>query len=60
MVAAGCDHAYPTTNQFGRHHRQAIVPILRPTVFDRHILAFDVASFFQAKAERAHNVGELV
>ena len=33
-----------------------IVLALQPVVFDRYVLAFDIAGFFKAFAERAHTV----
>jgi hypothetical protein len=33
---------------------------LAPAIFDRHILALDIAGFFQALKERAHKVREQV
>ena len=38
-------------NQIGRQRRQPIDLVVGPAVFDRHILALDVASVFQALAE---------
>jgi hypothetical protein len=43
---------HPTANQLDRQRRQAVVLILGPAVFDRHVLALDVAGFFQAQTER--------
>ena len=37
------DHGDLPANQFGRQRRQPIDLILRPAVFDRHILALDIA-----------------
>jgi hypothetical protein len=34
-------------NEIGRHRRQAIIVALRPAVFDCHVLALDIAGFFQ-------------
>ena len=39
------NHGHPTMNQISRHCRQPISSTLRPTVFDRHVLAIDVAGF---------------
>src|SRR5262249_19739662 len=36
------------TNQIGGQSRQSIVLVLRETVFNRDVLAFDIARFFQA------------
>jgi hypothetical protein len=39
------NHGYLAAHQIGHHHRQAVVSIIRPAVFDQNILAIDVASF---------------
>src|SRR5262249_4068177 len=39
-------------DQIGGQCRQPVVLTFRPTVFDPHILAFDIARFLQALAER--------
>ena len=55
---AGRDnHAHLTTNQIGGQRRQAIVVILGETVFDRYVLAIDVARFLQPLPERRHAKG---
>jgi hypothetical protein len=46
------DYCDLSTNQIGRQGRQSIQLAIRPAVFDRNILAFDVADFPQASAER--------
>ena len=46
-----------TANKIGNKRRQPIVLALRPTVFGRYILAFDVAAFLQALMECCHRVG---
>ena len=43
-----CDHGDPSANQIGRQRRQSIILAVRPTVFDRHALALDIASVFEA------------
>jgi hypothetical protein len=53
-VAGRCDHGHTTVNQIGHQCRQAIVLALQPVVLDRHVLAFDVAGFVEAFAERGH------
>ena len=53
-VPARGDHGHLTANQIGRQRRQAIVLTLRPAVFDRHVLALDIAGLLQALAKRAH------
>ena len=46
-VAAGCcEHCHMAANQFGREHWQAIVLTIRITIYDRDVLALDIASFF--------------
>src|SRR6516165_6670877 len=44
--ASGCDHVHMTANQFGRQRRQPLIFISCPSVFDGHVLAFDVAGLF--------------
>ena len=41
------NHSHPTMNQISHHRRQPIISALRPAVFDRHVLAFDVTGFAQ-------------
>jgi hypothetical protein len=41
-----------SADEIGQHRRQAIVLAFEPVVFDRHILAFDIAGFAEAFAER--------
>ena len=50
-VANRGDHGYSPADQIGHQRRQAIVLALQPVVLDRHVLAFDVAGFFEAFAE---------
>jgi hypothetical protein len=38
-------------DQISREPRQSIILILRPAIFDRHILVRDVSGFLEAKAE---------
>src|SRR6476659_4003922 len=40
--------------------RQSVVLAERPSVLDRHVLAFDVAVFGQSPAERSHQVRALI
>src|SRR5262249_5367259 len=42
-----------SANQFGHQGRQSIVLILAPAVFDRHVLAFEIAGVLEALAECA-------
>ena len=51
-VAGRGDHGHATADQIGHQRRQAIVLALQPVVLDRHVLAFDVAGFVEALAER--------
>jgi hypothetical protein len=48
------DHSHLTTNQLSRHCWQPVVLPVRPAVFDRHILALDIAGFLQALTEGRH------
>ena len=50
------DHGDLSANQFGRQRRQPIELILGPAVFDRHVLALDIAGLLQALAECAQTV----
>jgi hypothetical protein len=52
VVAPGCDdYGDLSTNQFSRERRQPVKLALRPTVFDRDVLALDIARLAQALAE---------
>ena len=44
-ASASDDHGDPSANQIGRQLRQSIELILGPAVFDRHVLALDIAGF---------------
>ena len=52
------DHGDLSANQFGRQRRQSIDLILGPAVFDRHVLALDIAGVLQALAKCAQTVRE--
>ena len=54
------DHRNPSANQFGRQLRQSIVLTLSPAVFDRHVLALDIAASFRPWRNRAQTVNERV
>ena len=54
------DHGDPPANQFGRQRRQPIELTFRPTVLDRHVLAFDVAGLLEALAESTQTLREPV
>jgi len=56
LTSYGDDRDRPA-DQFGRQRRQAIVLLLRPTIFDRDIASLDVAGFAQAMEERAQPAG---
>ena len=56
MLAGRGDHGDLAANQFGRQRRQSIHLILGPAVFDRYVLALDVAALLQALAECAQTV----
>jgi hypothetical protein len=51
------DYGHLSANEVGRQRRQPIVMTLRPAVFDRDILVFDVADFVQAPAEGGRGCG---
>ena len=53
------DHGHLTADQIGRQRRQSIVLALGPAVFDRDVLALDIAGFVQALPERGHNGTQL-
>src|SRR5262249_43336952 len=46
-------------NQIGRQRREPVVLQLCPAIFDRHVLAFDVAGFVEAFVESGHDAGRL-
>src|SRR5262249_7893905 len=46
------DYGNLAANEIGRQYWQSIKLILGPAVFDRHVLAHDIASLLQALAER--------
>ena len=50
------DHGHLSANQIGRRARQSIDLALGPAVFDRHVLALDIAALLKALAERAQVV----
>jgi hypothetical protein len=47
----GENHGHPTVNQVGGQRGQSIELTLRPTIFDHHVAAFDIAGFVQALAQ---------
>ena len=50
-VSTQVTHGDLAANQFGRQRREPIKLTLRPTVFDRDVLAFDIACLLQALAK---------
>ena len=50
------DHGDLSANQFGRQRRQPIELIVGPAVFDRHVLALDIAALLQGLAKYAQIV----
>ena len=46
----------PSANQIGRQLRQSIELILGPVVYDRHVLALDIAGILEALAKSAQSV----
>ena len=50
------DHGDLSANQIGCQRRQSIELILGPAVFDRHVLALDIAGVLQALAKCAQTV----
>jgi hypothetical protein len=46
------DHRHLMANEVGRQQRKSVVFVIRPAVFDREVLALDIASLFQAPMER--------
>ena len=53
-VARCDDHCHLAADQIGRQRWQPIVLILRPAVFDRDVLTFDIAGLLQALTECGH------
>ena len=50
------DHGDLAANQIGHQFRQPIELIFGPAIFDRDVLAFDIAGFFQALANASQTV----
>src|SRR5262245_20471451 len=59
-ASARGDHRDPSANQFGRQCRQPIELILGPAVFDRHVLALDIAGVFEPLAKSAQTIHQRV
>jgi hypothetical protein len=53
-ILGGDDHDDLSPNQFGRQRREPVKPTFGPPVFDRHVLALDIACVLQALAKSAH------
>ena len=53
------DHGDLPANQIGRQRRQSIELILGPAVYDRHVLALDIAGLLQALAKCAQTVRDV-
>src|SRR5262249_9340488 len=54
------NHGHLAANEIRQQHWKSIVLILRPAVFDSHVLALDIAGFAQATTERAQTAREHV
>jgi hypothetical protein len=54
------DHHDLPANQLGRQRRQPVKLVLGPAVFNRHVLALDIAGVFQALAKCAQLVRQYV
>ena len=50
--AVGYDHRNAAADETGCKRRQPIILIFRPAVFNRNILALDIAAFLEALEER--------
>ena len=53
VAAAGRDHVDFAANEVGGQNEQPLNMTLRPAIFGRHVLAFDVAGFLQSMSERS-------
>jgi hypothetical protein len=54
--SAGCDHCYAAADEIGGKRRQPIGLALRPAVFNRHVLALDIAGFLKSLEKRNGDV----
>src|SRR5262245_6383220 len=54
------DHLNPSANQVARQLRQPVELVLGPAVFDRHVLALNVAGLLEAPTKSAQRLGEHV
>jgi hypothetical protein len=58
---SGCDdHGDLSTNQFGRQRRQSIVLTFGPGIFNRYVLALNIAGVFETLAKCAQLVRDRV
>jgi hypothetical protein len=48
------DHVHLTLRQIGRQRVEPVVATFAPAIFNHQILAFDIAAFTQAFAQRGH------
>jgi hypothetical protein len=50
---------HPAVDQIGRQCRQSVILAVCKTIFDRHVLAFDVAGLLQALSDagQPHDIG---
>ena len=60
QLAERGDHGDPSANEVSRQLRQPIELILRPAVFDRDVLALDIAGVFEALAKCAQTLRKRV
>src|SRR5262249_19798852 len=54
--AGGYNHSYAAADEIGSKRRQPIILIFRPPVFNRHVLALDIAGFLQTPKKRNGDV----
>ena len=59
LASHGHDHGHLTARQLNRKRRQSIVVSLRPTIFNRDVLAFDIPDFGQARPQRGNGGSSL-
>ena len=50
------DDGDPQAYEIGRQFRQAIIMVVRPSVFDSDVAAFNITGFVQAFAECCHEM----
>src|SRR5262245_27452633 len=59
-VPVTASHGHLAANEIRQQHWKSIVLILRPAIFDIHVLALDIAGFAQTLTERAQTAREHV